>query len=325
MTHSSKLWRMKLLSNGQPVSNYPVNYSSIQPGGSSGSAALVWEEAAEVPFAVVGASTVDGVYIPAGVYMDAAFIRDATITAAQIGSVNADKITSGTLNVTDRIETNAIEASKLSIDNNVLAENSSGELILQTVSTNDGSGVRYENLSFDAVGVIAQMLQSGNLTMANTAFSPASFYQSLPYSQYTFSGGYGSTTTTTLPELLTLNIPASQLKESGYYFIDFGAQPFGSISNSSSTSASMVVLDVWRKLPSASTYTISTSRRGTETLNGSLPLTFRNGNAEVYISKSYDYQLKLHGLIKGFNDSPSSNTKGMYGGFVRVFKIHKST
>ena len=339
VTHNGKVWMFKLVntSTNQAASNYTVNHANLGPGGSSGSAALLWEEAGHSPF-VIEANNIPATFdtdgnlltpfIPRGVYMNTARIKHADITSAQIGSVNADTISSGSLNVTGLIETNAIEASKLSIDNNFLAENSSGELMLKTVSSNDGSGVKYENLSFDAVGVIAQGLQSGNLTMNNQSYNPSFFTSATPWSTYVQLDQYGAIQAThTLSELLPngLNIPASSLKESGTYFIDFGAQPFGSLSNNSSTSASMIVLDILRKAPSSSTYTYVTSRRGTSTRNGSLPLTYRNGAADVYLDQSFDYKIKLFGHIKGFSDHASSSSKGMYGGFIRVFKIHKST
>ena len=325
VTHSNKLWRFKLLSNGQPVSNYTISDSSLGPDASS-SSFLRWEEAGQVPFAVQAAGYIDGVYVPAGVYIDNALIRRASITSAQIGSVDADSITSGTLNVTDLIQTNAIEASKLSIDNNVLVESATGELVLRTVSSNDGTGVKYENLSFDAVGVVAQVLQSGNLDMSNQTYSSAQFKSMTPWSQYSVIGAYGQTTHTyTLPTLVELDIPASQLKESGTYFLDYGAQPFGSISNNSSTSASTIVIDVLRKSPSSSTYTYVASRDGSDSQNTAIPLVYRNGAANIYFNKSYDYKIKLFGYIKGFDNSASTNTKGMYGGFIRVFKIYKST
>ena len=251
------------------------------------------------------------------------------ITAAKIqaGAIGASEIAAGVITGA-KIAANTIAASKLKIDSNFLAESGTGELMLKTVSSNNGSGVKYENLSFDAVGVIAQTLQSGNLTMSNQSFAPTAFTLSTPWSEYTSSSPYsGIGSTTTLPELISngFNIPASQLQESGSYFIDFGAQPFGSVSSSSSTSASMIVLDVLRKSPSSSTYSYVTSRRGTLTQNGSLPLAYRNGAADIYLDQSFDYKFKLFGYIKGFSNSASSSTMGMYGGFIRVFKIHKST
>lgn len=55
-----------------------------------------------IPFAVRSAGqTVNGVTVPAGVYIDTAMIADATITNAKIGSLTADKITASLLNTVD--------------------------------------------------------------------------------------------------------------------------------------------------------------------------------------------------------------------------------
>jgi hypothetical protein len=56
----------------------------------------------EAPFFQIDeATTVNGVSIPAGTYIKAAFIADATITNAKIGSLTADKISAGLLNTVD--------------------------------------------------------------------------------------------------------------------------------------------------------------------------------------------------------------------------------
>ena len=116
VTYGDKLWRFKLLSDGQPVSNFTVNHANLGPGGTSGMAPYLWEEAGQTPFAVVAASTVDGVYIPAGVYMDTAFIRDGTITTAQIGTANIDTANiTGTLSA-NRISGGTIDASTINIE-----------------------------------------------------------------------------------------------------------------------------------------------------------------------------------------------------------------
>ena len=82
---------------------------ALMRGGSDTSAAVT-------PFTVqANATTINGTTVPAGVYMDAAFIKTASITAAKIGSVDADTITTGTLNVTDLIDANAISASQLNL------------------------------------------------------------------------------------------------------------------------------------------------------------------------------------------------------------------
>ena len=46
-------------------------------------------------------STINGTTVPAGVHIDTGFIADATIKQAQIGTLNADVITSGLLNTVD--------------------------------------------------------------------------------------------------------------------------------------------------------------------------------------------------------------------------------
>jgi hypothetical protein len=54
---------------------------------------------AVTPFTVqANDTTINGTLVPAGVYMDAAFIKTATITSAMIGSIDANSITSGTIN-----------------------------------------------------------------------------------------------------------------------------------------------------------------------------------------------------------------------------------
>jgi len=87
---------------GNITSEFIVNADrfAIMRGGSNAAAATI-------PFAVVPAGTVDGVNIPAGVFMTDAFIRNGTIVNAKIknlaiddakiASLNADKITAGTI------------------------------------------------------------------------------------------------------------------------------------------------------------------------------------------------------------------------------------
>ena len=65
---------------------------ALMRGGSDTSTAVT-------PFTVqANDTTINGTLVPAGVYMDAAFIKTATITSAMIGSINANSITSGTIN-----------------------------------------------------------------------------------------------------------------------------------------------------------------------------------------------------------------------------------
>ena len=78
---------------------------------------------ATIPFFVSGGTT----------YIKAAAILDASITAAKIGSVNADTITTGTLDVTNRINAGTINAGKINLGGSVLVDNN-GVLTLGTTS-----------------------------------------------------------------------------------------------------------------------------------------------------------------------------------------------
>ena len=80
-----------------------------------------WTNGTAIPFVVQQTGqTINGTYVPAGVYMDTAYIKTADISSAQIGSVNADTITTGTLDVTNRINADAINATKLNLNGSSL-------------------------------------------------------------------------------------------------------------------------------------------------------------------------------------------------------------
>jgi len=250
-------------------------------------------------------------------YIKSAMIKDASITNAKIGTLSADKITAGTLNAA-RIGTNSLAASKLKIDSNVLTQNASGELILQTGS-NSTTGVKFENLSFDAVGLIGLATMSSVVNVNQQVFSFSNFTQSSPFSEYTLYFSYF------LSQLLTLTIPASSFRESGTYFIDFGAVPVGSSTSSPTyTPESACALDIYRKDPLSSTWSIYTSRATARSFNGIHALTHRLANSAVYLSKDYDHQFRLTGFLNGFTNN-SSGQRGYAHGFIRVMRLHKAT
>jgi hypothetical protein len=96
-----------------------VAHSNVNPTASN--SATYWDNLSILPFAVTAAgSTINGTYVPAGVYINSAMIKHASITKAQIGSVNADTIDAGTLNVADRITSDSIDVRKLVIGGSVI-------------------------------------------------------------------------------------------------------------------------------------------------------------------------------------------------------------
>lgn len=250
-------------------------------------------------------------------YIKSAMIKDASITNAKIGSLSADKITTGTLNAA-RIGANSIEASKLQINSNVFAENNNGELILQTGS-NATTGVKFENLSFDAVGVIGLAATNGYVASTNQP--------TVTYAQYTSGSPYSLYFTNTLPLILSLDIPASSLKESGEYFIDFGASVIGSVPSSPNYSIeSAIVMDIFKKDPSSSIYTaIHQSFGSTHTEGASvLSLTDIFSFKSTTLDHTKDYRFRIFGYLRNM----SSNSNGQMGfsdGFIRVLRLHKST
>ena len=87
---------------------------------------LVWQVASRVPFAVQAVPTqINGQDVPAGVYVDAAYILNATIQNTQIANgavdnakiadLSAEKITAGTI-LADRLDADTITSKVLTVD-----------------------------------------------------------------------------------------------------------------------------------------------------------------------------------------------------------------
>ena len=108
--------RYSLVKANSTGSSYPTEYLQCAIAGTSGSSSAAlfghvfgtestdgtakWVTVSRVPFSVAKATTtVDGITVPMGAFMDGAYIRDATITNAAIHSLAADKITAGDVTV----------------------------------------------------------------------------------------------------------------------------------------------------------------------------------------------------------------------------------
>ena len=106
---------------GNIISEFIVNADrfAIMRGGSNTATATT-------PFVVQAtATTLNGVAVPAGVYMTDAFIKNGSIVSAKIGTLSADKITTGFINAA-RIQTNTIDASKIRLDNSTITSQTIG-------------------------------------------------------------------------------------------------------------------------------------------------------------------------------------------------------
>ena len=84
------------------TSTAPSVVKYYDPTANSNTGGWTTTQVTNLPFIVnTTPTTINGQSVPAGAYMDTAFIADATITQAQIGTLNADVINSGLLNTVD--------------------------------------------------------------------------------------------------------------------------------------------------------------------------------------------------------------------------------
>ena len=122
---------------------------------------------ASTPFIIQSSTDPDfngtGETVQAGVYMAEAFIRNGSIVSAKIGTLAADKITSGFISA-DRIEGNSINASKLVLDNSTI----------ESATINGVPTVRIKDLGVGNAKISdlsATKLTAGSLTVYNAAAS----------------------------------------------------------------------------------------------------------------------------------------------------------
>ena len=286
-----------------------------------------------LPFVVQASPVLDGdgnVDIPAGVYMDSAFIKNGSITTAQIKEAFIDtaQIT-GTLNASI-IQAGELSADFIQLDNVTLDTATNGDLILRE------GGVFVDNLSVDSVGVVKFSLNNAYTSVGNQSSAFSSFTSSAPYYQGSFTfvdpeTGYTTTTTVDLPIILTMTLDnggtSPDLPEAGNsdYYIDFGAAIIGSAANSSSTSSSALVLSIKRRLANSSgSYSDYQSFASHNTSNGAIPLIPIDFMVKVTLNPNYDYQINLHGYIKGI-DTGSNNQRGFASRKIRLFRIAKTS
>lgn len=113
---STAQYTVKVQANGY-VAGFGLSSESNTAGGTTSNFAIVADKFSIAPvassptannaspfFVLTTPTSVNGVVVPAGTYIKTAFIAEATITSAQIASLTADKITTGTMSA-NRIST----------------------------------------------------------------------------------------------------------------------------------------------------------------------------------------------------------------------------
>ena len=153
--HVSGFGLISTANNATPTSVFTVTADAFKIVDTSGAATPT------APFEVYTSSrTVDGVSVPAGVYMDNAFI-----TSASIKTLDADVITAGTIN-----------ADRLSVDGTTI-DTSGGNLIVKTGGVDTAqvasSAISALNTSYTASGTVSYATGAGS-TIASVSASGVS-------------------------------------------------------------------------------------------------------------------------------------------------------
>lgn len=130
--------------SGQVKSGFGINADQFYIGAPS---------SGKKPFIVLTSpGTVNGVAnVPAGTYIDTAYIADATITSAKISTLDATKITTGTLSA-DRIA-----AKSLSVDKLVIGDGSN----LWSNRYGDDGGSQFSNGNLSRMGYVPELRGKG--------------------------------------------------------------------------------------------------------------------------------------------------------------------
>ena len=183
--------------------------SGRTPGTSGGDP--YWVRGDLAPFVVQRTSTTDpdGAVIPPGVYINSAAIKTASITAAMIGSVNADRIDTGTLNVSQLIDANAIDASKLNIDGSSITS-----AVINGVATLQLGSVNVNKLTGNE---ISANIMSGTTVYANRLLGDVN--KLVPFRQTTSVGVAGNTSSSTFAgeqTIIETQIPSTSHLSEGH-------------------------------------------------------------------------------------------------------------
>ena len=284
-----------------------------------------------VPFAVQASATTatdsSGTShpVPAGVYIDTGFIKNATIEAAKIKDLNANVINAGTVDA-QRIEAGSALVNRLEIDNNnIFTVN--GELILRTGTATNG--VKIENLSNDATTLLALITNSNYQPVAIQGLAATSFLSSQPLYQATVNVGYGQTSTTTLPLVLTLEVDPSKIPDDGEYIVEFEVNCIATMSTNSSTSSAMAVMQV-QQLTSAGvtsgTYAdVANGVRSTVTMNGSItPIIPLNKVMPVTLQANKKVRFQLYSYHRGMT-ATSQGFNGVSERYIKLMRIPTRT
>jgi hypothetical protein len=268
------------------------------------------------------------------VYIDMARIKDASITAAKIGSlsanlvnavnINADSIDSGTLSAT-RIATTSITTDKLAFGSGtVVTSSGSGANAILTIANN---GIILDHISANAIGKVANMVVN-NVSRTNSTYTFSSLYYqaSTPWSEFVVSGKGGGTTNylgNSSSPIGSLTLGTSSILESGDFLMMAFIQPYGTIASASSNNESALHVNVYRSTNGSSWSYWSRATTGTRSGGQGFHLSPLVKYAVFDLSSSYHYRFDLWFHLRGFSDVGGSGY-GVGEGAISVMRLNKT-
>ena len=166
---------------GTPVSEFFIRadkFAVISPSDTTNRTSPA--PAANVPFSVqTTGQTINGVWVPAGVYIKSACIQDATITDAKINSLSASKLSAGTINASVITVTNLNAA-------NITVGTINGSQI-STGSNGVGTGNLVANAATDISRSSVSSYTPASISSVDNAVSSYSDIITLAAPQLTFA------------------------------------------------------------------------------------------------------------------------------------------
>ena len=291
-----------------------------------------------VPFTVL--TSTDGAGNPAGVYIDTGFIKNAAITAAQIGSlsanlvnavqINAGSIGAGTLSAS-RIGTNTITVDKLQFGSGtVVTSSGSGSNAILTISN---GGVVVDHIGANQLGRMASV---DNLNQAYTNFTSgqmSSFTASSPFHYYTSTtSGKGPPVTTyhymggSATGQISLDILGNTILETGTYVITVCMKTSGS---TGSAARSGFAVNITESTSSTSVNTDTTSSYtsfATGEMTGSFGAHFaaKIRQEQVTFVAGRSYRITAYWYGRSINNTPSGGSPTVTS-FINVSRVNRSS
>lgn len=288
-----------------------------------------------VPFIVL--TSTDAAGNPAGVYMDTAFIRDASITSAKIGSIGADVVNAVQINAAsigtgflsaDRINTGSITTDKLAFGNGtVVTSSGSGASAILTIAN---GGVIVDHIGANQVGRMASVDNLNQSYTNYTGGTMASFTNSTPYHYYTETDKYGLTNTYYMggsaSGQISLDILGNTILETGIYIVTVCMITSGS---TSSSARSGFAVNITESTSSTSVNTNATTSKytfATGEMSGSDGFHFapKIRQEQFTFTKNRSYRISAYFYGRSIGNSTGGVAPSV-SSWINVMRVNKSS